>query len=143
MSMNKLIIERTKEDNTETIGEKSRVEDDNGANLFSFISLERPWKNNEHKISRIVPGRYFYKKILATNHIPYEHLLLDNVTGRDGICVHRLNLFSESLGCIGVGSELKDINNDGEDDILHSKDTLTKILSLLPEQGIIDIIDNF
>ena len=141
--MNRIEIIRTFQDDKETIGNNSRIAGDKGETIFSFISIERADKNNEHGDSCIPAGRYFWSRCLATNNIPYEHLFLNNVPGRDGICVHAGNYFFDSKGCILVGVSLADINRDGENDIIASKQTLKTILSLLPEEGIIDIIENF
>lgn len=141
--MNKIEIIRTFKDGSETLGADSRVVGDNSETIFSFVTMERAWKNNEHGDSCIPAGRYLYKKCLATNEIPYEHLILQNVTGRDGICVHRGNYFFNSKGCILVGKSFADINKDGEKDITSSTETLDKILALVPDEGIIDVIERF
>ncbi len=141
--MNKIIICRTKQTPNETIGEQSRVEDDNGATIFAFISLERAWKDNAQGESCIPAGRYFYKKCLGTDKIPYEHLVLDEVPGHSGICVHALNEYFQSKGCIGVGKKLFDINKDGEPDITYSRETLSELLSHIPEEGIIIVVEKF
>lgn len=140
--MNRLAIIRTKQDERETLGD-SRVANEKDETIFSFKSMERPWKNNEHEISCIPAGRYRYIKILASNHIPYEHLLLRDVESREYICVHRMNFFTDSKGCIGVGERFLDLNHDGELDVTNSKATLDKILELLPQEGFVDIIENF
>ena len=141
--MNKIEVIRTFHDSKETLGADSRITGDNGETVFSFVTMELPDKHNERRESCIPAGRYFYKKVLASNAIPYEHLLLQNVSVRDGICVHRGNYFFNSKGCILVGKTFADINKDGEQDITSSKDTLDRILLLIPDEGIIDISEKF
>lgn len=140
--MNKFIFTRTFENDKETIGQGGVV-DDKGANIYPFVTLELADKNNKRSESRIPSGRYFYKKVLATHNIPYEHLMIQSVVGRDGICVHAGNYFFNSKGCILVGDKISDINGDGEQDITASKMTLSNILFLLPDEGIIDISEKF
>lgn len=141
-NMNKFAFTRTFQDDKETRGMGSIV-GDNGATLFQFVTIERAWKDNQHGISCIPAGRYNYIKCLGSNKIPYPHLCVNNVTGRDGICVHRMNFFTDSEGCIGVGKSFADLNNDGELDVQQSTPALDAILNLLPEEGIIDISENF
>ena len=139
--MNRLTIIRDFQDDKETRG-MGYVIDDNGATLFQFVTIERAWKDNEHGISCIPAGRYTYIKSIGSNHIPYPHLCIQNVSGRDGICVHRMNYYTDSEGCIGVGKQFADINNDGELDIIQSTSTLGVILNFLPEEGIMNISEN-
>lgn len=141
--MNKLIICRTSQTDVQTIGEESRVEDEKGATIFSFVSLELPCRDNEPQVSCIPAGRYFFKKCLGTDKIPYEHLRIEEVTGRSGIAVHRANYVTQLRGCIAVGRTLADINGDGLEDVSSSEKTLDALLLHLPEEGIMDIIEKF
>jgi hypothetical protein len=51
----------------------------------------------------------------------YEVLSVPN---RAGIRIHSANYYLQLLGCIAIGSALKDLNADGEMDTLHSGDTV-------------------
>lgn len=112
-----------------------------GSVQFACDTLERTYKDNQRKVSCIPSGTFFYKKVLSSPAIPYPHLLILNVPGRDGICVHSGNLYTHSLGCILVGIGYSDINKDGQVDILRSKETLKKLLAFLPEEGTIKITE--
>lgn len=106
---------------------------------FKCESLELPWYNNQRRISCIPAGLYKWKKVGATTAIPYEHILILDVKGRDGICIHRANYYTQIKGCIAVGDKEVDINKDGQMDVTNSKNTFTKLMALLPEEGEINI----
>jgi Family of unknown function (DUF5675) len=139
--MNKLSFSRQSDDGIETIGNFFVTDSDSGATLLKGFTLELPYKDNQHRISCIPPGTYNYSKCLGSDHIPYEHLILE-VQNRDGICVHAGNYHNDSLGCILVGkNEFK--ATDGSEAISNSRDTLTEILAIIPESGTINISENF
>lgn len=104
-----------------------------GAKIFDCDTLERSWKDNENKVSCIPAMEYDCEKVQATEHIKYDHISILNVPGREGVCIHILNYFFQSQGCIGVGFMGDDINKDGEKDLLRSKDTFNKLMALLPQ----------
>ncbi len=49
-----------------------------------------------------------------------------NVPKRAGIRIHSANYARQLLGCIALGSGLKDLDLDGQNDIIHSGDTMRK-----------------
>ena len=62
-------------------------------------TIELPWLQNQRSISCIPEGRYELKKRFTKKH--NLHLLVVDVTGRDGILVHPANdALSELRGCI-------------------------------------------
>lgn len=111
----------------------------NDATVFSCDSLELPYINNEHGISCIPCGIYEWEKVPATAHIPYEHISIKNVPNRDGICIHIGNYAAgkkvDILGCVIVGDALKDVNGDGNLDIIDSKIVFEKLMAILPNNG--------
>ena len=111
---------------------------------FECFTLELPWKNNLRKVSCIRAGVYTWVKRAATTAIPYEHILLQNVPARDGVCIHSGNFATgakpDTLGCVLVGSAYVDLNGDGTVEITNSKATFNKMMALLPNQGEIEII---
>lgn len=110
-----------------------------GKSIFEFKTLELPWLNNWPRISCIPVGTYSIIKLAPTDNIPYEHLGLLLVPKRSGICVHAGNFNTQILGCILVGIDYKDINEDGQLDVINSRETLDKLIKLMPEKAEIEI----
>lgn len=131
-----IIVEREKEQLIETKGKLT-------FGNFSCPSLELAWKDNKKGISCIPIGTYKWRKRERTNNIPYTHVLIEGVPGRDGVCIHAANYAAgkkvQLKGCIAVGSGYSDLDKDGIDDIVNSKVTFDKLMSLLPERGDIEI----
>lgn len=68
---------------------------------FCF-TLERPWKNNQHEVSCILPGRYPVTIRYSPHwNAPMPHV--ENVPGRSEIMLHPANWVSQLLGCIAPG----------------------------------------
>lgn len=135
MEQSQAIIFREVDNGIETLG---TFHYDN----FKCDSLELPYKDNQRRVSCVPAGKYICKKVLASSHIPYTHIAITNVPNRDGICIHKANYVSDLLGCVGVGDGLKDINKDGQLDIINSKNTFDKLMLLLPDEFTLNIIDN-
>jgi hypothetical protein len=130
--MDKLTIKRLSDDGYQTLGL-----------IFSpsnivFHSLELPWKNNEHKISCIPKGIYDVEKRYGEKYGRHFHVL--NVPNRDMILVHPLNFSWQSLGCIGVGKGLVDMNGDGKLDVTSSRAALNVLLKVMPQTFKLEII---
>lgn len=102
--------------------------------IFDCLTLELPWKNNATRISCISVGEYECEKVPATASIPYEHILIKDVPGRSGICIHFANYYLQLRGCIAVGDGLMDMNYDGEFDVKNSSKTFKKLMEFLPDQ---------
>lgn len=128
----KLTRNKADEKARQTLGKMVVLND--STEVFNCFTIELPWENNERKISCIPTGEYNCFKRNATVSIPYQHILIVDVPGRDGICIHRANYYKQLKGCIAVGDKHVDINNDGELDVTNSKVTLDKLLGLLPDK---------
>jgi hypothetical protein len=125
--------------------------------IHSFDTLELAWKDNKNGLSCIPVGKYNWVKVDPTAKIPYPHISIAPVPGRDGICIHSANFAAQApyktvnnvklintdhvqlLGCITVGQGYLDINGDGILDIINSKISLGKLMDLLPDSGTITI----
>lgn len=115
--------------------------------LFICKSLELPFKNNEHNISCIPEGEYICKwtrsnrlsKMSKHDVYTYE---IQNVPNRAGIRIHSANYFFQLLGCIALGDSHKDINADGELDVIHSGNTVAKFNALMNQEDFKLIITN-
>jgi len=130
-------IVRTKSDKKQTLG-RLRIINNSGL-IFVCFSLELPDKGNRKNISRIPSGQYKVKKRWSFRHKTHLHIL--DVRNRTWILIHAGNFYRDIKGCILVGDELKDINNDGLKDVVNSKKTLKKILKILPKQFELFIYD--
>lgn len=91
--------------------------------LFSAISLERGWRDNEPNVSCIPVGIYrlelewsekFQKKLWE----------IKGVKNRSETKFHAANYWYQLNGCIALGNSLLDVNNDGYNDITSSNKTM-------------------
>ena len=98
--------------------------------VFSFYTLELPYKNNEFQISCIPKGTYNVEKRYSTKYKNHFHVL--DVPNRTYILIHSGNYNTHTKGCILVGRTLTDINNDGLRDVTSSVSTLNKLNDILP-----------
>jgi hypothetical protein len=57
-----------------------------------------------------------------------------NVPDRSMILIHAGNYFSQTQGCILVGSDFMDVNQDNFRDVVESKKTLHKMYALMPDK---------
>tara|TARA_R100001463_G_scaffold26997_1_gene62809 strand:+ start:4016 stop:4477 length:462 start_codon:yes stop_codon:yes gene_type:complete len=132
----------------QTLG-SAYIEGDEGNILFSFKTLELPWRGNERNISCIPEGTY---KVVRRHSQKYkDHLWITGVEGRSLILIHWGN-YAGSInprtgtpdirGCILVGSKYGDINGDGITDILSSKPTFKALMHIVPEEMELEICGN-
>lgn len=136
-------LQRLAQFDKQTLGRLSVIKDD--IVLFTCRTIELPERNNEHSRSRIPSGRYPLNILsgeeLEYSRFSYDHLGISDVSNRTGIKVHIVNYFFEIEGCVGVGQKFTDINKDGYLDITNSRDTLEKLVSMLPNKCEIHIFD--
>ena len=93
----KLRVTRQSDDHIETLGTLELFQTEQSTVvLFSCKTLERPDKGNAAQISCIPVGTYQWAKVPAS-HIPYEHIAIQNVPGREGICIHKGNFVNQIL----------------------------------------------
>lgn len=67
------------------------------------VTLEPPWHNNQEDISCIPVGQYLCQRIESPHF--GETFEVTGVPHRTHILFHKLNLITETKGCIGVGEE--------------------------------------
>src|SRR5690349_18869896 len=105
--------------------------------IFSFVTIELPWRNNQQGISCIPKGIYTVKKFMSLKH-GLCFLIMD-VPGRSMCEIHAANFSRQLLGCIAPGKEHTDIDGDKLRDVTDSGKTMKRLLELLPEQFELEI----
>ena len=129
MTTYKGILIRTSESKVQTLG--TFILFDGDKKVFECKTLELPYRNNAIGASCIPLGNY---KVVARNSPKYgNHFHVLDVENRDYILFHQGNFNYQIRGCVLVGSELKDINNDGEKDVINSVNTLKKLVEITTE----------
>jgi hypothetical protein len=99
---------------------------------WACCTLELPWADNENRRSCIPPGRggeaitYRAKRHESPRY--GETLYLPGVPGRSEILVHAGNYISDTLGCILVGVQFRDLDGDSLTDVTSSRQTLGVLL---------------
>ena len=102
---------------------------------FQAYTLELPWLNNAKNISCIPSGTYSAFKYKSIKH--GEVILFSYVPKRTMIEIHAGNFTRQIEGCCLIGNGIKYLDNDTIPDVINSKVTLAKLLSLLPEKFLI------
>lgn len=108
--------------------------------VFSALTLERGWHNNEHGVSCVLPGIYFARWYTSPKNGKVV-LLLTNVPGRDAVEVHSASFFTDLRGCVAVGYKLAgDINADGSLDLTESRDAMDDLREALGGYAMVKVI---
>ena len=119
----------------ETLGS---IYDSDGTLLVK--TMELPWKDNQHNVSCIPEGVYKkVKKEPYTEKHPYPHFRIYDVPNRNGILIHLVTRVQQLLGCVGVGSAFKDLNNDGVPDMIGSSIALNALYNKMPDEFELEI----
>jgi len=91
--------------------------------VFKCKTLELPWLDNQQNISCIPQGLYDVVYTFSPRMLKYTYEL-KKVQNRSGIRVHTANYFYQLKGCIALGDGFKDINKDGQLDVINSSKTI-------------------
>lgn len=123
-----ILLKRQRDTGKETVGTLFIFKDD--LSFWSCKTLERPWKANQIGISCIPKGQYKVKMTYSPkfDKMTYE---LQQVPNRSAIRIHSGNYFTDIEGCILLGDAFKDINKDGEIDVLNSILTVKKFEEMI------------
>jgi len=125
----KAILNRLYENDIQTLGRLYLY--DGIKEVFECCTLELPDKNNQRSISRICGGSYKVKRRYSQKHGWHYHI--QDVEERSWILFHIGNYYNEIEGCILVGTDFRDINNDGEYDVVNSAIAMEAFLAIARE----------
>ena len=125
-------LQRTQQDNYGTFGE---FYDPTGKLLC--YTVERPWINNQPKVSCIPAGIYD----VETYQSPTKGQVwqLQDVPDRSNIEIHEANFPSQLEGCIAVGDSIGII--EGQKGVTNSDKTYAMLQQELPDSFIMGIHD--
>jgi len=136
--MKTIEVIRDWQDTNQTLG-KCTVYDTDKKPLFSSLSLERGWRNNERMVSCIPVGEY--ECVLEwSNRFKQDLWEIKEVPGRSECKFHSANYWFQLNGCIALGQKLKDINNDGYNDVTNSRNTMRQFHNALKGERKVKLI---
>lgn len=115
-------IQRYWQDKEQTSGTCTIILED-GFPIFTALSLERGWRNNEQNVSCIPAGCYPVKLEYSN---AFDKLLweIKDVPNRSECKFHTANYRHQIQGCIALGLRYKLLNKDSYRDLTNSGDTL-------------------
>jgi hypothetical protein len=144
-NLKKVLLSRFFGNDKQTLGVLS-VSNSNG---FVCKTLELPDKNNASQVSCIPSGVYICKYTKSplfsqkAGHDVYTYEI-QNVPNRGGIRIHSANYARQLLGCVALGDSHKDIDSDGQLDVIHSGDTVKKFEEAMNKETFeLTIVNNF
>ena len=130
-------ITRHQQNENQTIGSLDLFNNDNEL-LFSCITLERGWNDNKSNISCIPIGDY--KAVFEySNKFKTSLWELKNVPNRSECKFHASNYWHQLNGCIALGLQVLDINNDNFTDITKSKPTMDVFHEILRYENTVNV----
>lgn len=107
---------------------------------FKCFTVERPWLNNQAKVSCIPEGEYVavaYKSPKFGNVFAITggtvSLFPDANHARSAVLIHPANTMDDLEGCVGLGSDHGTIN--GKPGVTNSRTTIAKFYELLAGQN--------
>lgn len=134
-----LTLTRFQQDDYQTLGTLEVMK--NFTSLFKCMALELPWKDNQRNISRIPSGIYMVVKHISPTF--GESLWIQGVPNRSEILIHVANFRDDLRGCVGVGEQHIDINNDGYKDVTNSRFTIKELYNIVEQELSIEIIERW
>lgn len=133
--MKTVVISRYKEDERQTLGIlKIFADETKSREVFKSRTLELPWRDNRSGISCIPKGEYICRWTYSPVFKRRMYEVLGVPGGRLGIRMHSANFTRQLRGCIAQGSEHKDIDIDGIQDVAHSGDTMRQFEALMNKE---------
>ena len=93
---------------------------------FSCFTLERPWLNNQRRVSCIPAGTY-KGRVLPSPRFGIDLPELLDVPGRDQILIHPGNTIDDTEGCILIGLD----RDESEPRIMRSRKALAALFEAI------------
>lgn len=122
--MRTVIVIRDWQDRNQSLG-VCYVKDQHGNVLFKSESLERGWRDNQNNVS-CIPGGTYDLKLEWSPRFRKELWEIYGVPNRRECKFHAANYWFELNGCIALGNNRTDINDDGYKDITASRPTMKR-----------------
>ena len=132
----KLLLTRVLTSDKQTLGTLYLLDNYNTV-IDSWFTLELPDLGNKRRVSRIPEGNYKARKHQSPRH--GKSLWLQDVPNRSEILIHKGNYHTDILGCILIGTDIKDINNDGYKDVVNSRYAMKYLLNYIEDMDSIMI----
>ena len=132
----RVVITRLLDDGKQTLGSLEVFE--GLTKVFSCVTLEPAWLDNKTNVSCIPAGRYAARKRTSDKY--QDHVSIEGVKGRSAILIHYGNYRKDTQGCVLVGREYAYIDKDSLLDVTSSKAVLGRLLLILPDKFIVDIV---
>lgn len=132
----KIVINRCQPSDKQILGELVVLS--GFSTLLKLKTLELPWKDNQRNISCIPKGTY--KAILHRSPRFGLCLWIQDVEGRSEILIHRGNFYTDIKGCVLVGYDHQDINNDGLKDVTSSRNAMRDLLRAIGDKKSIKVV---
>lgn len=127
--MIRLVLNRLERLDDRTLG---RLIVFSGLNIVgTFTTLELPFRNNEKSKSCILSA--FYTVEPRTSPKYGKHLLVNGTTPRELILMHHGNYPRDTEGCILIGSDFGDIDNNTKLEVTGGKAAMKKLVELVQE----------
>ena len=133
------VLNRLKKSSVQTLGHLTIY--DGITELFECKVLELPDKENLNRISRIPDGEYTCTNRWSEKYGNHYHVL--DVIGRTLILLHSGNYHTQTKGCLLLGKDYYDINNDGHKDVTSSKETMKKLMNATNKKQFKLIINDY
>lgn len=115
---------------------------------FTCFTVERPWLNNQAKVSCIPEGDY---TAIAYNSPKFGSVFAitggtvslypDSTHARSAVLIHPANTMDDLEGCVGLGSDHGTIN--GVPGVINSRVTIAKFYELLAGQTSVSLSITF
>ena len=105
--------------------------------VAAAVTLELPYIANKTSVSCIKTG--IYRAVKYNSPSNGKCILFKDVEGRSMIELHAGNFYTDIEGCVLIGKYFTDLDHDGIVDVAESRNTLNKLLTLLPDEFLINI----
>jgi hypothetical protein len=129
----KIILERYSYCDKQTLGMLFLMNDDHTI-LNKYYTLELPNRDNRRRISCIPEGEYIAVKHRSPKY--KKCFWIQDVPNRSEILIHKGNYYFDILGCILIGSDLRDLNKDGLQDVVNSSKSVLELFNAVKQDRI-------